>query len=108
MIYANGSVIKDVGSESDVTWHVGDKIRLTNDNMFGSPLFSMWTVLNSDMDINVSYSGIAETDATNQMINVYNGNKYILRSEANEWVGTQAEYDAIAVKNPNIIYYITE
>ena len=107
-IYANGEIIKNAGAADEVTFHVGDKIQVVNEMDFGRGLFMDFTDVDTSVKINISYEVIKDTDATNQLLNQFNGNSYNIRSEANEWTGTQAEYGALTTKDNNTIYYVTE
>lgn len=108
VIYANGEIIKNAGTNVGVTFHVGDRIQVTNEHFPGAGLFRDFMNQFDSTKINISYKGIINTDATNQLLNQFNGNSYNIRSEANEWTGTQSEFDALTTKDNNIIYYVTE
>lgn len=56
----------------------------------------------------ISYKENVQTEVSNQLYNISNDKIYNIRNEANEWVGTQAQYDALKNKKDYIIYYITE
>ena len=106
VIYANGEIIKNAGVNDGVTFHVGDRIQVTNEYFPGAGLFRDFMNAFDSTKINISYEGIINTDATNQLLNQFNGNSYNIRSEANEWTGIQEEYDALTTKEDNIIYYV--
>ena len=106
VIYANGEIIKNAGTNDGVTFHVGDRIQVTNEYFSGAGLFRDFMNQFDSTKINISYEGIINTDATNQLLNQFNGNSYNIRSEANEWTGIQEEYDALTTKEDNIIYYV--
>ena len=108
VIYANGEIIKNAGVNDGVTFHVGDRIQVTNEYFPGAGLFRDFINAFDSTKINISYEGIINTDATNQLLNQFNGNSYNIRSEANEWTGIQEEYDALTTKDNNTIYYVTE
>lgn len=107
-VYVNGELIKSEMQQLEMTWNVGDKIQVVSTNFMGQGLFSTFQNINYDLGINVAYKNIVNTDATEQLLNQHNGVSYNIRSEANEWTGTEAEFNALTTKNNNVIYYITE
>ena len=65
----------------------------------------LWTTDTSQL----SYSTEILTKATTTRAGVMSAaDKTKLDSISNEWTGTQAEYDALATKDNNTIYYVTE
>ena len=53
------------------------------------------------LDVDIS------SPTVNQVL-TYNGEEWVNETGAGTWEGTQAEYDAITEKDPNIVYYITD
>jgi len=48
------------------------------------------------------------TNPTTNQVLTYNGEEWVNETGAGTWEGTQAEYDLIEEKDPNIVYYITD
>lgn len=107
-VYINGELVKSEMQQLEMTWNVGDKIQVVSTNMMGQGLFLNFQNINYNLGINVAYKNIVNTDASEQLLNQHNGVSYNIRSEANEWTGTEIEFNALTTKDDNIIYYITE
>lgn len=103
----NYQEIKSENSTEYFTLEVGKEYIFKSSSIYGQNLFAMCQCDYSDMSYIETKSHV-DTDASNQLYNNHNNKQYMIRNEANEWVGTQAQYDALTNKKDYIIYYITE
>lgn len=63
----------------------------------------------TDLSNKPGVSNLTDTtilSATNGQVLKYNGSKWV--NGSNVWEGTQAQYNAISVKDPNVTYFITD
>lgn len=103
----NYQEIKFENSTEYFTLEVGKEYIFKSSNFYGQCLFAMCQCDYADMSY-VEFETYVDSDASNQLYNNHNNKQYMIRNEANEWVGTQAQYDALTSKKDYIIYYITE
>lgn len=103
----NYQEIKSEYSTEYFTLEVGKEYIFKSSNIFGENLFGMCQCDYADVSF-IETKSCVDSDASNQLYNNHNNKQYMIRNEANEWVGTQAQYDALTSKKDYIIYYITE
>ncbi len=103
----NYQEIKSESSTEYFTLEVGKEYIFKSSNIYGQCLFAMCQCDYADMSY-IEFETYVDSDASNQLYNNHNNKQYMIRNEANEWVGTQAQYDALTSKKDYIIYYITE